>query len=196
MRELDETDLEILRLLVEDARRPYSEIAEAVELSPPTVSDRVDRLREVGVINRFTVDVDRSLMSSGASVLVDLHVRPGHIEEVRDSLSNLAGVEHVFRTADSHLVFKANLRERQLERGLADVVDEHVADYEVRLLTDSSWEPNPGGVEFALECDECGNTVTSEGVSERIDGELYQFCCTSCQARFEERYERFSESAT
>ena len=45
MRELDETDVQILSLLAEDARRPYSDIGETVGLSGPAVSDRVTRLR-------------------------------------------------------------------------------------------------------------------------------------------------------
>ena len=58
-RDLDKIDLEIVRLLSEDARRPFSDIAEHVGLSPPAVSDRVDRLQEQGIIRQFTVDIDR-----------------------------------------------------------------------------------------------------------------------------------------
>ena len=47
MRGLDETDEEILDILLDDGRKPYSEIAEAVGLSAPAVSDRIDRLREI-----------------------------------------------------------------------------------------------------------------------------------------------------
>ncbi|MFB6083699.1 MAG: Lrp/AsnC family transcriptional regulator, partial [Halorientalis sp.] len=47
MRGLDETDREILDILLSDGRRPYSDIAEAVDLSPPAVSDRIDRLQEL-----------------------------------------------------------------------------------------------------------------------------------------------------
>ncbi len=50
MRNLDETDLEILELLTEDARRPYKEIAEQVGLTPPAVSDRTSRLEDQGII--------------------------------------------------------------------------------------------------------------------------------------------------
>ncbi len=39
MRDLDETDLEILQLLMSNARRPYSDIADIVSLSAPAVSD-------------------------------------------------------------------------------------------------------------------------------------------------------------
>jgi DNA-binding Lrp family transcriptional regulator len=196
MRELDETDLEILQLLVADARRPYNEIADAVDLSPPTVSDRIDRLRELGVVRRFTVDVDRSLLSEGVAVLVDLHVEPGRVSEVRSDVEGLEGVEHLFVTAGGHVIFHARLQDGAVEPLLADALDtDAVREYDVHLLSDSAWHPEPPGVEFALECDECGNSVTSEGESARIDGDLYQFCCSSCKSRFEEQYEELKEAA-
>ena len=196
MRELDETDLEILQLLVADARRPYNEIADAVGLSPPTVSDRIDRLKEIGVVKRFTVDLDRSLLSEGVAVLVDLHVEPGRVSEVRGDIEEVEGVEHVFVTADGHVVFHARLVDQSVEPLLDETLDTDVIrEYEVELLADSAWHPEPRGVEFALECDECGNSVTSEGESSRIDGELYQFCCSSCQSRFEEQYDELKEAA-
>ena len=49
MVDLDETDLDILSLLADDARRPYSDIGDVVGLSGPAVSDRVAGLREAGV---------------------------------------------------------------------------------------------------------------------------------------------------
>jgi len=196
MQELDENDLEILQLLVADARRPYNEIADAVGLSPPTVSDRIDRLRELGVVRRFTVDVDRSLLSEGVAVLVDLTVEPGRVADVRAGVEEIDGVEHVFETADGSVVFHARLVDDAVEPLLADAVDlDAVQTYDVRLLSDSAWFPQPGDAEFALECDECGNTVTSEGESARIDGDRYQFCCPSCKSRFVEQYEELKEAA-
>ena len=65
MRDLDETGLEILQLLMSNARRPYSDIADTVDLSAPAVSDRVARLQEMGIINRFTLDVGHSQRSTG-----------------------------------------------------------------------------------------------------------------------------------
>lgn len=208
MRELDGTDMEILRLLVDDARRPYNEIAEAVGLSPPTISDRVDRLRELGVINRFTLDLDRSKLSTGVPVLVDIHARPGRADAVSAALDSVDGVEHLFRTVDEHVVFHGNFGEGEIRAVLADVADENdILEYDVRLLADASWRPQPGvvgdgaanqdeDIGFALDCAECGNTVTSEGESARIDGKLYQFCCSSCQSQFEDRYEKLAEEST
>jgi DNA-binding Lrp family transcriptional regulator len=196
MHELDDTDREIIRLLVEDARRPYNEIANQVGLSPPTVSDRVDRLRELGVVRRFTADLNHELLSDGLSLLVTVHARPGRVSEVQTALESFDGVEYVFVTADASVVAKATLPERDVETLLADAIGEDaVEDYDVQLVVDSHWNPNPGEISFTPDCVECGNTVTTEGESTRIDGELYHFCCSSCRSRFEERYERLQEGA-
>jgi Lrp/AsnC family leucine-responsive transcriptional regulator len=190
MRELDETDLDILRALMADARRSWADIAEEVDLSPPAVSDRVDRLQELGVIRRFTLDVDRSQLREGVRVLV--RVDPaGPADAVREAFRDAAAVEHVFATADGDVVCHARVPDGDVPDWLSRVVDDGaVADYEVTLLTDAAWTPSLGGTTFALTCAECGNTVTSEGTSARVGGERHRFCCPSCEARFVDRYER------
>lgn len=192
MQEFDETDLEILRLLVSDARRPYREIAEAVGLSAPAVSDRVTRLKERGVIRRFTVDLDRQQLREGTPILIRLDVTPGRVEAVRDTVSDLEAVEHVYVTVDGSIVVHANAP-RNVREWIDSVVDEEgIRDIDVDLLSDSHWTPAVGATELALVCDECGNTVTSEGETARIDGDIKQFCCSSCEAKYRERYERLS----
>ncbi len=51
-------DRRILDLLKQDARRSVSEMAAVLGLSRQTVKDRIDIMRERGVIRRFTVEVD------------------------------------------------------------------------------------------------------------------------------------------
>ena len=72
MRDLDETGLEILELLLSNARRPYSDVAEGLSLSTPAVSDRIERLQEMDIIERFTLDIDRSQLRKGIPVLVKI----------------------------------------------------------------------------------------------------------------------------
>jgi len=198
MRELDETDLEILQLLMADARRPYSDIADVVGLSAPAVSDRVTRLQEAGVISRFTLDVDRSQLRSGVPVLLTLEVPPTgpDVPSVREQLLEEGAVEHVFTTAEADLVVFARVPDTDVAGWLADTLDEDaVGDVGVTLVAGADWSPDLGGAEFALSCALCGNTVDSEGTATRIDGELYQFCCPSCEAQFEQRYEQLRQGA-
>ncbi|WP_254544455.1 AsnC family transcriptional regulator [Halomarina pelagica] len=194
MSDLDDTDRTILRLLVEDGRRPYSDIAEEVDLSPPAVSDRIQRLRDLGIIRRITADLDRSRLRDGVAVLVDLEVAQNAVESTRASLSASESVEHVFTTAEGRLVFTVRIPDGDARSFLEDTVSfDVVEDLDVRLLTGQSWSPGIGAAEFAPSCAECGNTVTSEGVSETFDEQSYHFCCSSCAERFETRYETLSE---
>jgi Lrp/AsnC family leucine-responsive transcriptional regulator len=196
MATLDETDIHILELLVADARRPYSDIAEAVDLSPPAVSDRIERLQDSGVIRRFTVDLDRSQLRAGVPVLVTLELPADAVSDVRDDVVGAEAVEHAFVTAEGDVVFHARFRADAVREQLGRLVDlSRVDDYEVRIVSDVEWSPSLGGSEFALSCAECGNTVTSEGEHERFDGDQYHFCCPSCLARFRERYEEFEAGA-
>jgi DNA-binding Lrp family transcriptional regulator len=196
MRDLDETDLDILQLLMRDARKPWAEIAEAVDLSPPAVADRVERLQEMGVVRRFTVDIDRSKLREGVPVLIRLATATDAAADVRATLREAEAVEHLFTTAEGDLLCYARVPDGNVPRWLdATLGDGVVDDYTVTLLTDGEWTPTVGGTGFALSCAECGNTVTSEGTTARIGGDLHQFCCSSCESQFEARYDRFEAGA-
>jgi len=196
MVDLDDTDRTILRLLLEDARRSWRDIADRVDLSPPAVADRVERLEDLGVIRRFTVDVDRSKLVGGTPVLVRLSVTPRTADAMLDDLAEADAVEHVFTTADEGVVFSAVVPEGDV-LGLLErtVVMADVRDFEVELLADQTWSPSVEDTDLAISCAECGNTVTSEGTSRTIDGERYHFCCESCQSQFVEMYENLRGGA-
>jgi len=193
MRDLDDTDLDILRLLVEDARRPYSEIADRVNVSPPTVSDRVERLAELGVIQRFTIDIDRSMLSRGVPVLVELDMAPDADDRVAKRLADAEPVEHVYLTAEGRVVVHATVPEREVREALREVVDMAlVDDVDVSLLEEQAWEPNVADAELRLSCDECGERVSTDGVTTQFDGDLFHFCSEDCHSGFEGRYAGFA----
>ena len=59
MKNLDDKDKKIIEMLLEDARRPYREIADEIGLSESTVRKRVVRLQEGGIIEKFTIKICR-----------------------------------------------------------------------------------------------------------------------------------------
>ena len=194
MRNPDDTDLEILRLLVEDARRPYSEIAERVDLSPPAVSDRIDRLEELGVIRGFTVDVDRMKLQSRTPALIELTVEPAAVEAVFDRLTDLSATEHVFQQFDGRIVAHVTAPEQNVHEWFRETVDvDAVTAYEITPIARSEWSPGVTPVEFTIACAVCGNTVTEAGETARIGGEIKVFCCPSCKSQYEQRYDSLQE---
>lgn len=72
---MDSLDREILAILRHDSRTPYTEIAAEVGTSEGTVRNRVERLVEEGVIERFTVATRtgnvKAMIEVGVAVDVD-----------------------------------------------------------------------------------------------------------------------------
>ncbi len=193
MRDLDDIDRTIIQLLLENARRPYSDIADHVDLSAPAVADRIRRLESLGVINSFTLDLDSTALRGGTEVLVDLAVHPGQTTEVVDGVADRERVEHRYVTADAHVIIHATLGADGIDGLLADVDTDALRDIDVRLLSEATWMPQVAEVTLAVDCDECGNPVTSDGETSVIDGTQYHFCCGSCLGNFEARFDRLSE---
>ncbi|AWB27375.1 AsnC family transcriptional regulator [Halococcoides cellulosivorans] len=194
MRGLDETDRTILDLLLSDGRRPFSDIADAVDLSGPAVSDRIDRLREMGVIQRFTIDVDRSILDAGTPVQIRISPDPTAMETVASDLADVSAVDHRYRTADGDLIVVAYLQEIDAWAFLDAHTDRSVIDgVEVSVLTDVDSTVALDDATLDISCVECSNSVTSEGERRRIDGRVYHFCCPNCEAAFVERYDRLQE---
>ena len=193
MASLDQTDIEILRLLSHDARRTITDIAEEVDMSGPAVADRIDRLQDAGVINRFTVDIDRTQLKAGAQIFVQLD--PGNsFDQLRARLDESDAVEHVMVTAGGELWFNARVEVHNVNpwiRGLLEPAEN--AEYTVTLIDEIEWQPSLDGTDFALTCAECGNTVDSEGESEWIDDQMYHFCCSTCQRQFKDQLNQLKE---
>jgi len=186
MPELDNTDLEILRLLVGNARRPYSEIADRVGVSPPTVSDRIDRLQELGVVRRFTVDVDRETLDNGIEVLIEVATEPGATASVADRLARRNVVEHTFSTADGTVRAHATVP----EDSVTDVLEESlesadVRSYDVRIVTEHQWTPAVAGTAFGVDCAVCGTTVGSRGETVELEDTIETVCSSECRERLE-----------
>ncbi len=78
---MDDLDREILSILRRDARTPYTEIAERVGTSEGTVRNRVDRLTENGIIERFTVTTQTGNVKAMIEISVDMNVDTGEISE-------------------------------------------------------------------------------------------------------------------
>lgn len=191
MVELDETDTKILRLLMDDARRSYKDIGEHVGLSSPSVSNRIDRLKELGVIEGFTVNIDRSALKTGDDILIEIEAQPGNAEDIVDTLTDVSSVECILQSIDPRITVHAYMDDAELERLFSHTLDQQwLKGYEVRKITRSIWRPQVDRADLAIECVECGKAVRGEGVTVEVDDKRYYLCCTSCESLFQEKYDR------
>lgn len=191
-RELDEVDLELLDMLAKDGRRPWSDLADQVGLSPPAVSDRIDRLREQGIIRRFTVDIDRIKLQNRTPVFLRFDARPTAVDELFDEVIQLESVENAFKMYDGTIFVHGNAPGDNPKEWLHSGIDmERVENLEINILEQYERRLNLDRAEFSLPCAECGNTVDSQGVSVELNGDTVSFCCTSCRVAYEDRLEQY-----
>ncbi|GAB3414009.1 Lrp/AsnC family transcriptional regulator [Haloparvum alkalitolerans] len=78
---MDDLDRQILSILRRDARTPYTEIAERVGTSEGTVRNRVDRMTEEGVIERFTVTTRTGNVKAMIEISVQMNVDTSAVGE-------------------------------------------------------------------------------------------------------------------
>ena len=71
---LDGTDLRLLQELNADARASGAVLAAAVGISESTVSLRLKRLRSLGVIRGFNIDVDPTALGVGLQALISIRL--------------------------------------------------------------------------------------------------------------------------
>jgi len=78
---MDDLDRRILSILRRDSRTPYTEIADRVGTSEGTVRNRVERLLESGVIERFTVTTRTGNVKAMVEIGVAVDVDTGGMSE-------------------------------------------------------------------------------------------------------------------
>ena len=117
--ELDDTDRAILRILQEDARTPFSELARRIDMSSATVHDRVGRMEDAGVIEGYHAKVNAKEVGYGVSALVGLRVEQGREEDALDRLRDIEAVREIHLTTGEwdvilHVVAEDTDRLREL----------------------------------------------------------------------------------
>ena len=79
---LDAVDRKLLRLLQEDAKASFRALADAVDLSPPSVHARVQRLEKEGYIRGYHADVDAEKLGRSMTAYVSIGLEGGRKGDV------------------------------------------------------------------------------------------------------------------
>jgi Lrp/AsnC family transcriptional regulator, leucine-responsive regulatory protein len=86
---LDSIDRQILQALVANARISLKALSSQVKLSSPSVSERLRRLEERGVIRAFTVEVDPRALGYELQAVVRIRAHPGKLHLARRQLEQI-----------------------------------------------------------------------------------------------------------
>lgn len=93
---MDELDAKIIERLLKDSRKSLRSIAKELGTPTSTVHERVKRLVKLGVIRRFTAELDLKLLGLDITALILVSVDGAHITEVEKTLSTYDQVMAVY----------------------------------------------------------------------------------------------------
>lgn len=188
---LDDTDLNILRVLQENGRLSFRQISERVDVSVPTVSNKISNMKNMGIIRGYRVDLDPEVLGE-ISVTLNIKTKPSELESVARNFRSNEHVRKIFILStgrllltctftDSHQINEFIMRlgdiPEIIEYDIANVVS--VIKEQHRALVDSS-------AELVLECPACNSIIMEDEVKVKINGQDYYFCSETCAESFKE----------
>ena len=141
---LDETDIQILKTLQKDARESASHIAEKVNVSVPTVIERIRKLQENGVILGFQTAIDPGSIGLDVSAIITIISGSSqYYREVTIAAEETPEVVQCFSTTGngSHMLYVVTKNSNTLEELLRKIQSwPGVARTETQIIL-SSYKP-------------------------------------------------------
>ncbi len=99
---LNEKDLEIIKLMRENSRIPYTELAKRVGISDVAVIKRIKKLERRGVIKKYTIIVDPKKLGYNSVSIVGINVEPEYIFPTISFLKDKEYVKYLALSSGDH----------------------------------------------------------------------------------------------
>lgn len=100
---MDKFDNKILRMLMENARITGADIARKINLSLPAVTDRLRKLDKAGIIDRYTIRINREKLSLRLMAFIHVwidHTKNTNVTEQITVMDEVLECHHVAGDCD------------------------------------------------------------------------------------------------
>ncbi len=124
--QLDEIDNQILELLIENTRMPYTEIAKKLIISAGTVHVRVKKMEDAGIIKGTSLSIDYGKMGYSFIAYVGLFLsRTSETQEVIDKLKKIPFITVAHITTGKFNIFcKVRARDTSHAKDVIFMIDD------------------------------------------------------------------------
>ena len=104
--EIDNTDLQILNLLMENAFTPYTEIGKKLFISPGTVHVRMNKMEKLGIVKNPQLQIDLSKLGMDITAFIGVYlVRSDLYDKVVTQLKKIDEVVSCNYTTGNYSLF-------------------------------------------------------------------------------------------
>ena len=142
---MDRTDIQIINLLQDNAKLSTKDIGAAVGLSAPAAAERINRLRETGVISAFRACVNDAKMGNSIAAFVSVNVPPAEYKAFcRFCDEEASVVEHHHIIGLNNALIRVRVSDTEaLEKLLAQIRQFGLSNTSVLLSTYFTKKPFP-----------------------------------------------------
>lgn len=96
---IDQTDYEILKLLGENSRIQWKELGQKIHLTGQAVGNRIRRLEDLGVIEQYTIAINRIKLGQVVTAFVTVFVQTTNHQEFKRFFQAEEAISEVHRTS-------------------------------------------------------------------------------------------------
>lgn len=121
---LDETDSAILKLLKINSRMSFIEMSRQLGVSDATIQFRVRRLKERGIIKKFTIAVDSNAIGYSVAAIMLLQIDADKHDSAKIALSKIPEISEVYSVLGEHDLF-IKVWSRSLEE-INDIINDKI----------------------------------------------------------------------
>ena len=118
---LDAKNVALLGLLRDDPQASVSELARRIRMSAPAVRERIERLKEEGIIRGYGIDIDPVALGYPVAVFIRVRPMPGQLAKIAALAKRTPEVVECHRiTGEDCFIMKAHIEALERLDGLLD----------------------------------------------------------------------------
>jgi Lrp/AsnC family transcriptional regulator for asnA, asnC and gidA len=104
--EIDNTDLKILEILMQDAKRPYTEVAKKVNVSQGTVHVRMNKMEEAGILEKTTLRINYARLGYDITAFIGIYLEKSALYDmVLSKLRSIPEITSIHYTTGNYSMF-------------------------------------------------------------------------------------------
>ena len=152
---IDKLDKQILEYLVKDARKPFTEIAKDLLVSPGTIHVRVKKMEQMGIIKSTSISVDYEKLGFGFIAYIGLYTsRSSTSPQIIDALGRVPEVTVAHLATGKYGIFcKIRCRDASHAKDVISRINdiEGVENTESMISLEESINSNTGLLKLIIE---------------------------------------------
>ncbi len=103
---IDKTDLKILEILIQNAKKPFTEVAKKVFVSQGTVHVRMNKMQETGIVERTTLKLNFAKLGFDITAFIGIYLEKSALyEKVLQKLKQIPEITNIHYTTGNYSMF-------------------------------------------------------------------------------------------